>query len=133
MIAIINGKVYTISNGILENATVLIKNGKIEEVGPEVVVPEGADVIDAAGKVVFPGLIDPHCHTGIFPDGIGWEHSDGNELTDPITPHLRAIDALHPNDPGFPDLVSSGVTTILTGPGSGNLVCPDQAGETIKR
>jgi imidazolonepropionase-like amidohydrolase len=70
----------------------------------------------------MPGLIDAHCHVGIFPDGIGWEHSDGNELTDPITPHLRALDAVHPEDPAFKDLVAAGVTTVLTGPGSGNLI-----------
>jgi imidazolonepropionase-like amidohydrolase len=70
----------------------------------------------------MPGLIDAHCHVGLFPDGIGWEYSDGNELTDPITPHLRALDAVHPDDPAFKDLVAAGVTSILTGPGSGNLI-----------
>jgi imidazolonepropionase-like amidohydrolase len=70
----------------------------------------------------MPGLIDAHCHVGLFPDGIGWEYSDGNELTDPITPHLRALDAVHPEDPAFKELVAAGVTTVLTGPGSGNLI-----------
>jgi imidazolonepropionase-like amidohydrolase len=70
----------------------------------------------------MPGLIDAHCHVGLFPEGIGWEYSDGNELTDPITPHLRALDAVHPEDPAFKELVSAGVTTVLTGPGSGNLI-----------
>jgi len=72
--------------------------------------------------VVTPGLIDAHCHVGLFPDGIGWEHSDGNEMTDPITPHLRALDAVHPEDQAFKELVATGVTTVLTGPGSGNLI-----------
>ncbi len=70
----------------------------------------------------MPGLIDAHCHVGIFPDGIGWDYSDGNEMTDPITPHLRALDAVHPGDPAFQELVEAGVTTVLTGPGSANLV-----------
>jgi imidazolonepropionase-like amidohydrolase len=70
----------------------------------------------------MPGLIDPHCHVGLFPEGIGWEYSDGNEMTDPITPHLRALDAVHPDDPAFKELVQAGVTTVLTGPGSGNLI-----------
>jgi imidazolonepropionase-like amidohydrolase len=122
MIAITNGKVMTITQGTLEPGTVLVEGGRIVAVGQEVVVPEDAEVYDASGKVVMPGLIDAHCHAGLFPDGIGREHSDGNELTDPITPHLRALDAVHPEDKAFKELVSAGVTTILTGPGSGNLI-----------
>jgi len=71
---------------------------------------------------VMPGLIDAHCHVGLFPDGIGWEHADGNEMTDPVTPHMRAIDAIHPGEPAFKELLAAGVTTVFTGPGSGNLV-----------
>ena len=122
MIAITNGKVLTITHGTLEPGTVLVEGGRIVAVGQEVMIPEDAEVYDASGKVVMPGLIDAHCHVGVFPDGIGWEHSDGNEMTDPITPHLRALDALHPGDPAFPELVAAGVTTVLTGPGSGNLI-----------
>jgi imidazolonepropionase-like amidohydrolase len=122
MIAITNGKVMTITQGTLERGTVLVEGGRIVAVGEHVEIPEDAQVYDAAGKVVTPGLIDAHCHVGLFPDGIGWEHSDGNEMTDPITPHLRALDAVHPGDPAFKDLVAAGVTTVLTGPGSGNLI-----------
>jgi len=122
MIAITNGKVFTITQGILERGTVLIDDGRIAAVGEGVEVPDGTRVIDATGKVVMPGLIDPHCHVGLFPDGIGWEYSDGNEMTDPITPHLRALDAVHPDDKAFKELVAAGVTTVLTGPGSGNLI-----------
>jgi imidazolonepropionase-like amidohydrolase len=122
MIAIVGGKVITISHGTFEPGTVLVEGERIVAVGPEVVLPEDAEIYDAAGKVVMPGLIDPHCHVGIFADGIGWEYSDGNEMTDPITPHLRALDAVHPEDKAFPELVEAGVTTVLTGPGSGNLI-----------
>jgi imidazolonepropionase-like amidohydrolase len=122
MIAIINGKVMTITQGTLEQGTVLVEGGKIAAIGEDVEIPHGTQVIDAQGKVVMPGLIDAHCHVGIFPDGIGLEYSDGNEMTDPITPHLRALDAVHPEDPAFKELVASGVTTVLTGPGSGNLI-----------
>ena len=122
MIAIVNGKVMTITQGTLDPGVVLVEGGRIVAVGGEVIVPEDAEVYDAAGKVVMPGLIDPHCHVGIWPEGVGWEHSDGNEMTDPITPHLRALDAVHPEDPAFPELVAAGVTTVLTGPGSGNLI-----------
>jgi imidazolonepropionase-like amidohydrolase len=122
MIAITNGTVMTITRGTLEPGTVLVEGGRIVALGQEIAIPEDAEVYDAAGKVVMPGLIDAHCHVGVFPDGIGWEYSDGNEMTDPITPHLRALDAVHPEDPAFKELVAAGVTTVLTGPGSGNLI-----------
>ncbi len=122
MLAIIHGTVMTITQGTLEHGTVLIEGDKIKAVGIDLPVPAGAEIIDATGKVVMPGLIDAHCHTGLFGDGIGWEHADGNEMTDPITPHMRALDGIHPEDMAFPDLVEAGVTTIMTGPGSGNLI-----------
>jgi imidazolonepropionase-like amidohydrolase len=122
MLAITNGKVLTITQGTLDPGTVLIDNGKIAAVGPDVTIPPGAEVYDATGKVVMPGLIDAHCHVAVFADGVGWEHADGNEMTDPITPHMRALDAVHPEDLGFKDLIAAGVTTVLTGPGSGNLI-----------
>jgi imidazolonepropionase-like amidohydrolase len=122
MIAITNGKVMTITQGLFERGTVLVEGGRIVAVGEQVEIPDDAEVVDATGKVVMPGLIDAHCHIGIFPDGVGWEYSDGNEMTDPITPHLRALDAVHPEDPAFKELVAAGVTTVLTGPGSGNLI-----------
>jgi imidazolonepropionase-like amidohydrolase len=122
MIAIANGKVLTITQGTLEPGTVLVEGGRIVAVGEEIEVPEDAEVYDATGKVVTPGLIDAHCHVGLFPDGIGWEYSDGNEMTDPVTPHMRALDAVHPEDKAFKELVAAGVTTVLTGPGSGNLI-----------
>ncbi|MFC2078516.1 amidohydrolase [Candidatus Bipolaricaulota bacterium] len=106
----------------ITDGTILIEGGKITAVGSDVQVPAGTDVLDASGKYVIPGMIDAHCHTGIFADGVGWNHSDGNEMTDPVMPHLRAIDAIHPEDKAFQDLRESGVTTIGTGPGSGNLV-----------
>jgi imidazolonepropionase-like amidohydrolase len=122
MIAITNGRVMTITHGTMEPGTVLVEGGRIFAVGESVTIPEDAERYDAEGKVVMPGLIDAHCHVGLWPEGVGWEHSDGNEMTDPITPHLRALDALHPEDPAFKELVAAGVTTVLTGPGSGNLI-----------
>ena len=67
-------------------------------------------------------MIDAHTHVGIFNDGVGGGHSDGNETTDPITPHLRALDAVHPEDMAFQDVLEAGITTVMTGPGSANLV-----------
>jgi imidazolonepropionase-like amidohydrolase len=122
MLAITNGRVLTITQGTFDPGTVLIDNGKIAAVGPDVTIPPGAEVYDATGMVVMPGLIDAHCHIAVFADGVGWEHADGNEMTDPITPHMRALDAVHPEDLAFKDLIAAGVTTVLTGPGSGNLI-----------
>jgi imidazolonepropionase-like amidohydrolase len=122
VIAITNGTVITATQGTWERGTVLVDDGRIAAVGENVQIPPEAEVHDVAGKVVMPGMIDAHCHVGIFPDGIGWEYSDGNEMTDPITPHLRALDAVHPEDQAFKELVAAGVTTVLTGPGSGNLI-----------
>lgn len=121
MFAIVNGKVMTITQGTLERGTVLIENGRIAAVGADVPIPPDAAVYDATGKVVMPGLIDPHCHAGIFHNGISSRESDGNEMTDPVTPHLRALDAVHPED-AFQELVEAGVTTVLTGPGSANVI-----------
>jgi len=122
MIALTDGKLLTITRGIIEKGTILIDDGRICAIGENIAIPKDAEVFDVRGKVVTPGLIDAHCHTGIFPDGVGWHESDGNEMTDPITPHLRAIDAIHPEDIAFKDLRQGGVTTINTGPGSGNLI-----------
>lgn len=122
MIAITNAKIITITKGIFEDGTILIKDGRISALGGNVDIPSEAHVFNAKGKVVMPGLIDAHCHTGIFADGVGMHEFDGNEMTDPITPHLRAIDAIHPEDIAFKDLREGGVTAINTGPGSGNLI-----------
>jgi imidazolonepropionase-like amidohydrolase len=122
MIAITNGKVVTITHGTIEPGTVLVEGGRIIAIGEDVMIPEDAEVLDATGKVVMPGLIDAHCHVGLWPEGVGWEHGDGNEMTDPVTPHLRALDAVHPQDPAFAELVAAGVTAVLTLPGSGNLI-----------
>jgi len=136
MIAITRGTLYTITQGIIEEGTLVIEEGKIASLGTDIAIPEGTQVIEAAGKVVMPGLIDAHCHTGVFADGAGPPHSDGNEMTDPITPHARALDALHPSDMAWADLRAAGVTTVLTGPGSGNVIggqsiCVKTAGDTV--
>jgi len=136
MIAITKGTLYTITQGTIEEGTLLLEGGKITALGKDIPIPEGAQVIEARGKVVMPGLIDAHCHTGVFADGVGSPHSDGNEMTDPITPHVRALDALHPEDLAWADLRGAGVTAVLTGPGSGNVIggqsiCVKTAGKTV--
>lgn len=81
-----------------------------------------AQVIDAQGKFVTPGIVDPHCHIGIFEEAIGFEGADGNEATNPVFPELRAIDAIKPQDVAFEEALASGVTSVCTGPGSTNVI-----------
>lgn len=120
--AIINGKIFTMNGDIIKKGTLLIEKGKIKEVGINIEIPESAEIIDAADKVVFPGMIDAHTHVGIGEDGVGWEGRDYNEMTDPITPQLRAIDAINPDEEGIITARENGITTVLTGPGSANVL-----------
>lgn len=122
MKAIINGKIYTMAGEIIEGGSVLIADGKIREVGADIQIPGGVEIIDAGGKIVFPGIIDAHTHLGIGEDGLGWEGRDYNEMSDPVTPHLRAIDAINPREPGLKNARLNGVTTVATGPGSANVL-----------
>lgn len=122
MLAITNGKVYTMAGKTFDRGTVLIDGGKIVDVGDAVVVPADAETIDASGKVVMPGFVESHSHVGIWGDGVAWEGRDFNETSDPITPHMRAIDGINPFDIAFKDVLAAGVTTLLTGAGSANLI-----------
>jgi len=101
---------------------ILIKDGKIEKIGENIECPKGAEVIDAKGLWALPGFVDAHCHIGIFEDKMGFEGEDGNEIVDPVTPELRAIDAINPADYAFKEAYEHGVTTACTGPGSANVV-----------
>jgi len=114
-----NGEVHTPFD-VKKNCDILIDKGKIKKVGMD--IEDNARVIDVSGKIVTPGLIDAHCHVGIYEEAIGEPGADGNEMTDPITPHLRAIDAINPLDLGFKDAYQAGITSLLTGPGSGNVI-----------
>ena len=98
---------------------VLLEDGKIAAMG-EGVPPACADVLDGEGGVLTPGLIDIHSHLGLYEDGLGFEGADGNEDTDPVTPHLRAIDGVNPMDRGFQEAREAGVTTVAVSPGSAN-------------
>lgn len=122
MILIKNGHIYTMAGQIIENGSILIDGDKIVEVGKDIVAPLDAEVIDAGGRMVLPGFIDGHSHLGMWEEGMGFEGSDGNEMVDPVTPHLRAIDAINPMDEGFKDAYKAGVTTVVTGPGSANVI-----------
>ena len=123
MLLIKNGHIKTMAGPELENGCVLIDdNGKIARVAQAIEAPEGAQVIDAEGRLVTPGCVDAHCHIGLDNEGMGWEGRDYNEIVDPITPHLRAIDSINPMDEAFANALQGGVTTACTGPGSANVV-----------
>jgi imidazolonepropionase-like amidohydrolase len=122
MLAITNGQLYTIAHGVIERGTVLMAGARLVAVGSDLDVPRDAEVIDAGGGHVYPGLIDAHTHHGVYAEGAGPEGSDGNEMTDPITPHTRALDSLNWFDPAFDDAVANGVTTVHVVPGSGNII-----------
>ncbi len=122
MILIKNALIYTMEKDeIIKNGDILIENGKIIKIEKDIQV-DSAKVIDAGGKLVLPGFIDAHCHLGMWEDGIGFEGADGNEATNPITPHLRAIDAINPMDRTFEEAREAGVTLVATGPGSANVI-----------
>lgn len=122
MILIKNGYIKTMAGDDILNGQILIENGKIKAVGNNLDVPKEVEVIDAKGYLVTPGLVEGHCHIGMFEEGIGFEGEDGNEDVEPITPHLRAIDAINPMDMAFKDALEGGVTTAVTGPGSANVI-----------
>ena len=123
MILIKNGYVKPMSGPDIPEGCVLIgDDGKIAAVAAELEAPDGAQVIDAQGRLVTPGCIDAHCHIGLDNQAMGWEGMDYNEIIDPITPHLRAIDSINPMDEAFPLALKGGVTTACTGPGSANVV-----------
>ena len=119
---IINANIITMEENNYENGYILVTDGKIAKVGDMKNAPSDPDVYDAEGMTLYPGFIDAHCHLGMWEDSLGFEGDDGNEDTDPITPQLRAIDAVNPLDRTFTEAVAGGITTVLTGPGSANAI-----------
>ena len=123
MLFIKNGYVKTMVGEDIENGCLLIgDDGKIAAVGKDLVAPESAEIIDAMGKLVTPGCVEAHCHIGLDNEAMGWEGHDYNEIVDPLTPQMRAIDSINPQDEAFELAVKNGVTSACTGPGSANVV-----------
>ena len=119
---IINGTVHTMDGLTIPNGYVAVSGSKIAKVGPMEECPESfeGETFDAQDGHIMPGYVDAHCHLGMFGDSLGFEGDDGNEATDPCTPHLRGIDAINPMDRCFEEARNAGVTTVVTGPGSAN-------------
>ena len=123
MILIKNGYIKTMAGPDIPGGCVLLgDDGKIAAVAPHLDAPQGAQIIDAGSRLVTPGCVDAHCHIGLDNQAVGWEGKDYNEIIDPLTPHLRAIDSINPQDEAFPLALKGGVTTACTGPGSANVV-----------
>ena len=123
MLLIKNGHIMTMAGREFTNGSVLIgDDGKITAVGEALEAPEGALVIDAQGRLVTPGCVEAHCHIGLDNEAVGWEGRDYNEIVEPITPQMRAIDSIYPLDEAFPNAIRGGVTTACTGPGSANVI-----------
>jgi imidazolonepropionase-like amidohydrolase len=125
--AIVGGRVLPVSSAPLESGVVLVEDGRISAVGESLAVPDGWGVVDATGKVVVPGFVEAHGHVGIHEEANGKAGDDTNEMTDPDTSFVRAIDAVNIEDVGFVDALSGGVTTVVVKPGSGNPI----GGQTV--
>ena len=119
---IINAAIRTMDKQDFENGYIRIAGSTIAEIGEmkDLKPKTMEEILDACGAVVTPGLIDAHSHIGIWEDGLNFEGADGNEEYEPVTPHLRALDAVNPMDDAFSEALEAGVTTVVTGPGSAN-------------
>lgn len=122
MLLIKGGLVKPIAGEDIPDGQVLIDGGKIVAVGKDLDVPEGTEVYEAAGCIVTPGLVDAHTHIGLDEEAIRWEGADYNEMSDPVTPDMRGIDGINPQDEAFRLALQGGVTAAVTGPGSANVL-----------
>ena len=122
MLYIINAHLKPITSPDVPCGQLLIDGGKIVAIGEVVDAPAGCEVIDAKGSLVCPGFIDAHTHIGLHEEAVRWEGADYNEMSNPVTPEMRAIDAINPNDEAFDVALAGGVTTAITGPGSANVI-----------
>ena len=122
MLLIQNAHIKTMAGADIPNGCLLVEDGKIAAVAPEIDAPADAKVIDAQGRLLTPGCVEAHCHIGLDNQAMRWEGMDYNEIVDPLTPQLRAIDSINPQDEAFGLALRGGVTTACTGPGSANVV-----------
>ena len=121
MKAYINVSAWT-GEQYIEDAVIVINEGKIKACGTDVTIPPEAEVINLEGKFVTPGLIDVHTHLGVHTEGLGSDGHDFNETSDISTPYIRSLDGLNPQDNGFAEARKNGVTTVQILPGSANVV-----------
>lgn len=115
-----NGIVFTMESEQPAKLDLLIRNGKIARMAPAIPPGENEVVFNAGGMRVYPGFIDAHSHIGIAPEKTTVQGDITNEGTNPITPCMRAIDAIHPMDSAFHNALAAGITGVMVGPGSAN-------------
>ncbi len=122
MLVIKNAYLKPITSPDIPCGQLLVDGGKIVAMGETVDAPADAQVFDAAGCLVTPGFIDAHTHIGLHEESVRWEGQDYNEMSSPVTPGMRAIDAINPMDEAFMNAIRGGVTSAVTGPGSANVI-----------
>ncbi len=122
MLAIKAGTIITVKAGIIKNGVILVEGDIIKEVGKDVAIPPSSTVIEATRSFVTPGFIDAHTHVGIAEEIFRIEGDDINETTDPLTPHLQALDGVNLKDLAFDDAIRGGVTRLMVHPGSANII-----------
>jgi imidazolonepropionase-like amidohydrolase len=125
--AITGAHVVPITAAEFDDGTVLVQDGRVTAVGPDVRVPDDVPVIEANGAWVLPGFVEAHGHVGIHEEANGEAGNDTNEMTGPNMAAVRAIDAIDIDDEGFRDALSGGITSIVVKPGSGNPI----GGQTV--
>jgi len=113
-------KIHTAANGTITNGMILVREGKIVRVGKNIEVPDNAILFQT--NVVIPGLVDIHSHAGVYTLPMVSANMDGNEMTNPVTPEVRALDSFNFGDPALQKGLSGGVTTIVARPGSANVI-----------
>lgn len=136
---IVNGNIHTMAGRTIEKGYIKTEKQKIIQIGDMKELEgaaffkgngkgkdseheEASKVLDVKGAWVMPGIIEAHCHVGITEEKYGMSGDDCNEITNPITPALRGLDAINPMDPAFHDAIKAGITSVMTGPGSANVV-----------
>ncbi len=120
MLLIQNGTLYTMESDVPIQADLLIKDGKIAQIAPKIMLEKGMERLDATGKRVYPGFIDAHSHIGIAEEQTTAQTDASNEGTNPVTPYVRGIDGIHPMDSAFHNALAAGITGVMVGPGSAN-------------
>ncbi|WP_282034270.1 amidohydrolase [Metabacillus indicus] len=117
-----NATIYPITSKTLYQSDLLVTGGKIKAIGKNLPAPPDAAIIECGEQFLFPGFIDVHTHLGLYDEGTGWAGNDANETIEVLSPHIRALDGVHPLDQGFKDAVRYGITTVHVMPGSANVI-----------
>ncbi|MGE5561099.1 MAG: amidohydrolase [Chloroflexota bacterium] len=126
MLAIKNAKIHTVANGIIERGTVIVRDGKIAAVGVDLPIPADCEIVDATGLTLMPGIVEAHCHVASMEadddDMMDGGESGGGWGLPAATPELDYWYAFNPRSEGLKRAVAAGITTIMTGPGSGKII-----------